>query len=327
MKSQLIDPQGRRFPYLRLSITDVCNFSCQYCLPDGYQCQSKESFLSINEIQNLIKAFVELGTYKVRLTGGEPSTRKDFVDIIKSVKKITDIKQIATTTNGYKLKENIQGWVNAGLSHLNISIDTLDQKKFNDLTGHDRLPQIMQGLDLALQLPLKRIKLNAVLLKNINSNQFHQYAELLKDKPISVRFIELMQTGDNLDYFNRFHISAQILKNYLLSNGWVEKLREISSGPAIEYYHPEYAGTFGVIAPYSKNFCDNCNRLRVSAKGNFHLCLFGEQGYSIRHLLQTPSQKEELKNQLCQFLENKPDKHFLQQSKTGETTNLSFIGG
>jgi cyclic pyranopterin phosphate synthase len=296
-------------------------------LPDGYRCESKKTFLSVAEINNLVSAFAELGSHKVRITGGEPTTRKDFVEIIKQIKAIDGIEQIAVTTNGYKLEQSIQHWVEAGLTHLNVSIDSLDRKTFHDLTGHNRLETILQGVDQALELPIQRIKLNAVLLKNINSHQFHDYARLLKNKPISVRFIELMRTGDNEDYFNRFHVSAQVLKNYLLSNGWIEKLREASAGPAIEYCHPDYQGTFGVIAPYSKNFCDNCNRLRVSAEGKFHLCLFGEQGYDIRHLLQCPSQRETLKQNLCAALTNKPDTHFLHDGKTGVTTNLSFIGG
>jgi len=327
LTQQLIDPYGRKFPYLRLSITDVCNYSCDYCLPNGYQCDNKKDFLSLSEIKHLVSSFSELGTKKIRLTGGEPTIRKDFVDCIKTIKKIPAIEQIAVTTNGYKLHENIKQWVDAGLTHLNISVDTLDARLFNELTGHNRLTEILKGINYALTLPLKNIKLNAVLLKNINSHQFDDYANLLKNKKISIRFIELMQTGDNLDYFNQYHESAQVLKNYLFSNGWTEKIAEKNSGPAIEYVHPNYQGSFGVIAPYSKKFCDSCNRLRVSSTGDFHLCLFGDQGYSIRELLQSESQKEVLKSQLCQLLSHKRKKHFLHDHDTGITPNLSSIGG
>ncbi len=321
------DSQGREFPYLRLSLTDVCNFSCDYCLPDGYQCDSKKSVLSLNEIKNLVTAFAELGTWKIRLTGGEPSIRKDFIEIIESVKNTHGIKQIAMTTNGYKLKQRISSWVDAGLTHLNVSVDTLDAKLFNSLTGHNTLKEILEGIDTALQLPLKRVKLNAVLLKNVNSHQFHEYAELLRDKPLSMRFIELMQTGDNLEYFNKYHISAQVLKNHLLCHGWTQKVRESGAGPALEYVHPDYQGSFGVIAPYAKNFCDTCNRLRISSTGDFHLCLFGEQGYSIRHLLQSSAQKDELKTTLCQQLSKKRKQHFLHDGNTGGTPHLASVGG
>jgi len=324
---QLIDPYGRKFPYLRLSLTDVCNFSCDYCLPDGYKCESKKEFLSLDEIKNTVAAFAELGTHKIRLTGGEPTIRKDFVDCIKILKNTTGIDQIALTTNGYKLQENVKRWVDAGLTHLNVSVDTLDPNLFNSLTGHNRLKDILQGIDYALTLPLKKVKLNAVLLKDINSHQFDQYTTLIKDKSLSIRFIELMQTGDNLDYFNRYHVSSQVLKNYLFTNGWTEKLKDKSSGPAIEYVHPEHQGTFGVIAPYAKNFCDTCNRLRMSSTGDFHLCLFGEQGFPVRELMQSEAQKEQLKLRLCEFLSHKRKQHFLHDNDTGVTPNLSSIGG
>ncbi len=324
---QLVDPHGRKFPYLRLSLTDVCNFSCDYCLPDGYQCENKKDFLSLNEIKNTVAAFAELGTHKIRLTGGEPTLRKDFIDCLKIIDKTPGIDQIALTTNGYKLQNNIKSWVDAGLTHLNVSVDTLDANLFNSLTGHNRLKEILQGIDYALTLPLKKIKLNAVLLKNINSHQFDQYTVLLKDKDISIRFIELMQTGDNFDYFNRYHVSAQVLKNYLFENGWTVKLKEEASGPAIEYVHPDYQGSFGVIAPYSKHFCDTCNRLRMSSTGEFHLCLFGEKGFSVREFMQSSSQKEILKSTLCQLLSKKRKQHFLHDNDTGITPNLSSIGG
>lgn len=324
---QLIDPHGRKFPYLRLSITDVCNFSCDYCLPDGYQCESKKTFLNLNEIANTVSAFAELGTHKIRLTGGEPTLRKDFTRCIEIISKTQGIEQVALTTNGYKLRQNINQWVDAGLTHLNVSVDTLDANLFNSLTGHNRLKEILEGIDYALTLPLKKVKLNAVLLKDINSHQFDQYTHFLKDRNISIRFIELMQTGDNLEYFNKYHVSSQLLKNYLFSNGWTEKLKQKFSGPAIEYIHPDYQGSFGIIAPYAESFCDSCNRLRMSSTGEFHLCLFGEQGYPLRDLMQSSMQKELLKRNLCELLLNKRKQHFLHDNDTGVTPNLSSIGG
>ncbi|WP_444994062.1 GTP 3',8-cyclase MoaA [Aliikangiella sp. IMCC44359] len=327
MNNQLTDSLGREFPYIRLSLTDICNFSCSYCLPDGYQCESNKEFLSIKEIKNLITAFAELGVWKIRLTGGEPTIRKDFLSIIKTIKSIQGIRQIAMTTNGYKLKQRVKSWVSAGLTHLNISVDSLDPKLFHSLTGHNRLQEILEGINLAQQLPIKRIKLNAVLLKNVNSHQFHQYETLLKNNRISMRFIELMQTGDNQKYFDQYHVPANELKTHLLSNGWTEKLKEVGSGPAIEYIHPDYNGSFGVIAPYAKDFCDSCNRLRVSSTGDFHLCLFGEHGFSVRHLLQSENQKAELKQTLCQLLGRKRKQHFLHDGNSGGTPNLASVGG
>jgi cyclic pyranopterin phosphate synthase len=324
---QLVDRYGRSFPYLRLSLTDVCNYSCDYCLPDGYQCEEKKAFLTVNEVKNIANAFSQLGTKKIRLTGGEPTIRKDFIECLQTISEVPGIEQVAVTTNGYKLQQNIESWVEAGLTHLNVSVDTLDSRLFHSLTGHNRLQEILGGIDHALTLGLKSIKLNAVLLKDVNSHQFDQYTHLLKQRNLSIRFIELMQTGDNLEYFNRYHIGSQVLKNYLFTNGWTEKIKDVSSGPAIEYFHPDYKGTFGVIAPYSKDFCDSCNRLRMSSTGDFHLCLFGSQGYSVRHLLQSSEQAEELKSTLCELLSHKRKTHFLHDNDTGVTPNLSAIGG
>lgn len=324
---ELVDPHGRRFPYLRLSLTDICNFSCDYCLPEGYQCDHTKQFLSTNEIKYIASAFAALGTHKIRLTGGEPTLRKDFLECLKVVSNTPGIDQIALTTNGYRLEQNINQWFDAGLTHLNVSVDTLDTQLFHSLTGHNRLGEILRGIDKALSLPLKRVKLNAVLLKNVNSHQFDRYIELLKNRPISIRFIELMQTGDNLEYFNKYHVSAQVLKNYLFENGWTEKIRDLSAGPAIEYVHADYQGSFGVIAPYSKDFCDSCNRLRMSSTGDFHLCLFGDKGYSVRDLIQTEDQQQELKAKLQGILQLKRKTHFLHDNDTGITPNLSSIGG
>ncbi len=324
---ELIDPHGRRFPYLRLSLTDICNFSCDYCLPDGYQCDSSKQFLTSHEIKNIVSAFAALGTHKIRLTGGEPTLRKDFLKCLQIVSETPGIDQVALTTNGYKLEQNIAQWVNAGLTHLNVSVDTLDTQLFHSLTGHNRLNEILRGIDKALTLPIKRVKLNAVLLKNVNSHQFDQYIDLLKSRPISIRFIELMQTGDNLEYFNKYHVSAQVLKNYLFENGWTEKIKDKFAGPAVEYVHADFAGSFGVIAPYSKDFCDHCNRLRMSSTGEFHLCLFGDKGYSIRDLAQSTHQQAALKDKLVEILQLKRKTHFLHDNDTGITPNLSSIGG
>ena len=327
MNSKLIDPYGRQFPYLRLSLTDVCNFSCSYCLPDGYQCETKPSPLSLSEIKRLVNAFAELGTWKIRLTGGEPTIRKEFQSILKLVSATPGIDQVAMTTNGYKLKEKIESWVENGLTHLNVSVDSLDPKLFHDLTGHNRLQEILEGIDLALTLPLKQIKLNAVLLNKVNSHQFDEYAQFVKDKDISIRFIELMQTGDNQAYFNQYHVSAETLTTHLTNKGWQVQSKRPGSGPAIEYRHPDHKGSFGVIAPYSEDFCDSCNRLRISSHGEFHLCLFGERGFSIRHLLQTDDQKETLKATLIRLLGNKRKSHFLHDGDTGVTPHLASVGG
>lgn len=323
----LNDNFGRNFPYLRLSITDVCNFSCDYCLPNGYKISGKPSFLNLTEIDNLVSAFTSLGTHKIRITGGEPTLRKDFTDILRLISSHEAVEKLAFTTNGYKLEENVQQWRDAGITAINISVDTLDRQRFHKLTGHDRLPDILRGLDKALQLGFEKVKLNAVLLNGVNDGDFDEFLALVKEKPISMRFIELMQTGDNLAYFNKHHLSADILRDQLWAQGWQVEERAFDAGPAQEFTHPDYMGSIGIIAPYSKDFCTDCNRLRITSAGALRLCLFGHQGVSIRHLLQHKNQQDELKQLIRDQLNFKKSSHFLAMGNTGSTENLSTIGG
>jgi len=323
----ITDNFSRRFPYLRLSLTDVCNFSCSYCLPDGYKNSSGKNFLSKNEIILLVKAMAELGTWKIRFTGGEPTLRKDFLEIISGVNEVSGIKKLAVTTNGYKLSKKAQEYYDAGLRAINISMDSLDPLKFNKITGHNRLSEVLNGIDSCFMAGFKKVKLNTVLLKDLNDNELENFIDFVADKPISLRFIELMQTGDNKDYFKKHHLSGTYLTEKLLNKGWQKKPREEGAGPAVEFYNGSSKGTIGLIAPYSKDFCKSCNRLRISANGKLHLCLFGQGGFSLREYLQNESQKEELKNRILELMKFKTTGHFLHDGKTGLRNNLSSIGG
>ncbi len=266
----LKDSFGRTFPYIRLSISDVCNFKCGYCLPNGYKIDKSDNrtFITKEEIGRLAKALSELGVSKIRLTGGEPTVRKDFLDIIKIIKKLQ-------------------------------------------------------------KLNFKNIKVNAVLLRGVNDKEedFKSWANFIKNNQIDFRYIELMQTGDNLDYFNQYHVSANKFTDYLNNNNWVIQTFGKDAGPSKNYINPEYKGKFGVIAPYSKDFCKSCNRLRITAKGDLRLCLFGNTGINIRHLMQRDDQTEELKDLILKQLNYKKESHYSEIGETGLTKNLSTTGG
>ncbi len=323
----LEDSFGRSFPYLRLSITDICNFRCSYCLPDGYQPCGKPSFLTVDEIYRVADAFADMGTHKIRLTGGEPTVRKDFAEIAKRVSSHPKIDQIAFTTNGYRLQKNAQAWRDAGLTHVNISVDSLNEERFHEVTGHDRLREVLGGVDAAIDAGFEKVKINVVLLKGVNDQELGDYLAWAKRSPISIRFIELMQTGDNLDYFNQYHLSARVIEEQLLEKGWTRKPRVTEAGPAQEYIHPDYQGSIGLIAPYSKDFCAGCNRLRVTSSGDLRLCLFGKQGITLRHLLQEDEQKPLLKKLIADQLLFKCSSHFLALGDTGITPHLASVGG
>ncbi|AJQ93594.1 GTP 3',8-cyclase MoaA [Gynuella sunshinyii] len=323
----LQDSFGRRFYYLRLSITDVCNFRCNYCLPDGYKKDGQRSFLTRSEIVNLVSGFASAGTQKVRITGGEPALRKDLIDIIGDIKNIPGIQTVAMTTNGYRLGSLLQGLDDAGLDQLNVSIDSLDPQVFQTITGHDRLNEILAALQQAQMTGIKHIKVNAVLMRDLNDRELDTFLAWIKDQDLTLRFIEVMQTGDNTEFFEKRHLSGAALQVRLLEQGWQAIIRNHDAGPAVEYWHPDYQGRIGLIMPYSQDFCRSCNRLRVSAEGKVHLCLFGDHGYDIRHLIQQPEQRPQLTDFLSEVLKDKKVSHFLQQGHSGITRDLSMIGG
>ena len=216
--SLLQDNFGRKFPYIRMSITDTCNFKCGYCLPNGYQVDKSDNrkFLHLDEIRRLAMVFSKLGVSKIRITGGEPTVRKDFFEIIKILKE-AGIKKVTITTNGYHLDKKAKMLVDSGLNGINLSIDSLDRNTFESVTGHDRLPEILKGIQILQDLNFENIKINAVLLNNINASEkdFNSWGEFIKMNKVDLRYIELMQTGDNLDYFRKYHISYKIFKEYL----------------------------------------------------------------------------------------------------------------
>lgn len=323
---RLQDGFGRRFTYLRISITEVCNFRCTYCLPDGYRKTGPQTFLTPLEIARVACAFAELGVSKIRLTGGEPSVRRDLPEIISRVATIPGIAKTAVTTNGWNLERQVNAWRESGLTNLNVSIDSLDRAAFQRITGHDRLHSVIRGLDRALALGLPAVKVNGVLLRDGLAGGFETFAEFVRERPVSVRFIELMRTGDNADFFCAQHVPGRTLTDWLEAGGWTPLPRGADDGPAVEYAHADYAGRIGLIAPYSPGFCDGCNRLRITARGALRLCLFGELGVDLRDLLQDEDSTL-LKGRIVAALMGKPKGHRLAEGVSGDTRQLAQFGG
>ena len=328
--NKMSDSFGRSFPYIRLSITDVCNFKCGYCLPNGYfKVENKPGFLNLDEISNLVAAFMKLGVSKIRITGGEPTVRKDFFEVLRNIKSEHKINNLVITTNGYKLNEIAEELIATGINGINISIDSLDRNKFKEITGKDRLPQILEGINILQNKGFKNIKVNAVLLKNVNDSleEFQNWERFINNNEIDFRYIELMQTGDNLEYFKKYHISASNFRKYIESTDWKEISQIRDAGPSINYVHSKLKGKFGIIAPYSKDFCSTCNRLRITAKGELRLCLFGNTGTNLRPYLQNHNQTDELIELILKQLRFKKESHYLETGNTGITPHLASIGG
>ncbi|MVG15065.1 GTP 3',8-cyclase MoaA [Aeromonas jandaei] len=328
----LEDGFSRRFYYLRLSVTDVCNFRCTYCLPDGYRPPEghkggRKSFLSLDEIRRVVNGFAAMGTRKVRITGGEPSLRRDFTEIVNVIATTPGIEKVAMTTNGYRLKERAREWFDAGLNALNVSVDSLDPRQFHQITGENKLAEVMEGIEAALAAGFKSVKINAVLLKGLNDYQLEAFLGWIKHKPIELRFIELMQTGEMDTLFRDHHVSGEAIKQRLLESGWLQQLRGKDDGPAQVFMHPESQGGVGLIMPYSKDFCAGCNRLRVSSAGKLHLCLFGDNGVELRDLLTADEQQEALQQRIRSALSGKSATHRLHEGNAGATPHLASIGG
>ncbi|MBY6197983.1 GTP 3',8-cyclase MoaA [Vibrio hangzhouensis] len=329
MAQQFEDKFNRKFYYLRLSVTDVCNFKCTYCLPDGYKPpgQKRPAFLTLPEIKRVVTAFADCGTSKVRITGGEPSLRKDFPQIIETIASTSGITKVATTTNGYRMAKQVDTWRQAGLTHINVSVDSLDPRMFHQITGENKFTEVMAGIDRAFEVGYEQVKVNVVLMKDLNAKELPAFLNWIKDRPIQLRFIELMQTGEMDDLFNKHHVSGVEIRNQLIANGWILKARANNDGPAQVFVHADYQGEIGLIMPYEKNFCESCNRLRVSAMGKLHLCLFGEHGIDLRDLLQADSQEAALIERIQAQLQTKSVSHFLHDGNSGMTPHLASIGG
>ena len=322
----LTDQFNRRFTYLRLSITDVCNYRCEYCLPNGYQRgDSVPEPLSLEEIGTLVRAFALSGTRKIRITGGEPTLRKDLAEIIALCKQTPGIREVVMTSNGYRLAPRLATLQQAGLDRINISVDSLTPAVFETITGHDRLGDVLDAVEQALGLGMP-VKLNAVLMRHYNGDELARFTDYLRHRPLTARFIELMETGNNREFFRQQHRPAHILEQWLATHGWTSQGRGEDDGPAREFAHPDHAGRVGLIRPYQHGFCDDCSRLRVSSLGDLQLCLFSQGGIPLRDALHQDT-AEQLSRRLHRWVLGKKAGHGLHRHDPGATRHLAMIGG
>ena len=324
----LTDSFDRKFSYLRVSVTDACNFRCVYCLPNGHHKEKEaEPYLTVDEIRRLVTAFAEVGFWKFRITGGEPTLRRDILDILSTTARVPGVRKLTLSTNGYRLKQMAGEFLKAGVSQLNVSVDSLDSRRFHQITGQDRLGDVLEGIFTALALGFEAVKVNVVLMKGLTDSEIDDFISWVADVPVCVRFIELMQTGENRALFDFRHLSSSALQLKLVRLGWKRLERTEGAGPAVEFSSPGYRGTIGIIAPYSRDFCSTCNRLRINSRGGLRLCLFGDGDYSLRHLLQAENDKERLKEIISALILEKKVSHSLQDGLVGRTSNFATIGG
>lgn len=322
----LSDAFSRRLSYLRLSVTEVCNFRCSYCLPQGYRGGKRRDELSLSEIETLVSTFARNGTRKIRLSGGEPTLRRDLPEIIALCKAQDNIRSVALTSNAYRLAERFPLYVQAGLDRINLSLDSFQARRFASITGKDECQNILTTIDAILASGFGSLKINTLLLKSSAAENIRDALVFLRDRPLTLRFIELMQTSDNGAFFKREHLSAAPFEQNLQLQGWQLQTPSPDAGPAREYRHADFQGGIGFITPYSRDFCTACNRLRVTAQGKMHLCLFGGFAYDLRPYLRCADGLA-LQEALQRWVIEKPARHLLHEQNVGLIRDLSMIGG
>lgn len=304
------DNYGRRINYLRISVTDLCNLRCKYCMPEeGVDKSMHEDILSVEDTVKLAGTFVDLGVDKIRLTGGEPLVRKGIMDIVQGIGALEGLRDLAMTTNGILLKDYARELKNYGLNRVNISLDTLDAKKFKDITRGGNIEDVFESIRVCQEVGLTPIKLNVVLMDGFNDGEIGDFIDLTRDNDIDVRFIELMPIGEAIDIKDRYLSNENILRDY---PGLEEVEKEDRSSPADYFKLADGRGRVGFINPISCKFCDDCNRVRMTSHGKLKLCLHSNDEYDLVELLKD---EENLRDKIEKIIYNKPEKHNLEDNK------------
>lgn len=321
----MTDQFGREINYARISVTDRCNLRCRYCMPEcGVKKIPHADILSLEEVLRVAKSFSRLGIRKIRLTGGEPLLRKNLPALIRELKNISGIEQVTLTTNGVLLKTFARELIAAGLDGVNLSLDTLDEKIFNDLTRRKLFDNVLDGLQMLLAERLS-LKINCVPLRGINDGELLRLAATAKDMPVKVRFIELMPIGCAWESGLRGIPTAEIFSMLEDNFGKLVPVREINSlqGPA-QYFKPKnFVGQIGFIDALEHKFCGNCNRIRLTAEGFLKTCLSFDSGLDVRNLLRSGVDDEELTKKIRETIYRKPREHLWQLGIRNEELGMN----
>lgn len=304
-KKMLRDAHGRRIDYLRLSITDRCNLRCLYCMPpSGVPLKPASEILSYDELIRIVQAAVSLGVWKVRVTGGEPLIRRGIVGFIRRLAGIEGLTDLCMTTNGIGLRDLAVPLRAAGLSRVNVSLDTIRGDRYREITRRDLLPEALAGIDAALSAGLSPVKINVVLLHGLLPEEVDEFFAMARTRPVEVRFIERMPIGC---LPSDGYASAETICERILSLPGVRVRNGAASSPAVTYEAAGFAGTLGLILPLSHSFCTGCNRLRVTADGRLRSCLFRRETLDLRSVLRSGSGEEGVAALFRQAVAGKPE--------------------
>ena len=327
--SKLIDSCNRHLNYLRISITDRCNLQCRYCVPQELIPKlSHADILTYEEILRVVRVAIRLGISKVRITGGEPLVRKGVYNFLRKLVATEGLKDVSLTTNGVYLKENIEKIQAAGISRINISLDTLSRSKYHDITGFDRFERVWQGIETAHRAGFYPIKLNIVALRGVNDDELVDMARLSLQFPFHVRFIEYMPIGQ-ADFRPDPPLLVPEIKNQISVLGNLEPIREVAhDGPAQRYQYPNARGEVGFIPAISQHFCDRCNRLRLTASGQLRPCLLRDRQENLKKVLRENGSDDDLAQIFLNTVKQKPSDHNLAPQKSAHVCGqMRAIGG
>ncbi len=315
------DSFDRNITYLRVSITDRCNLRCRYCMPEEGVCKvSHRDILSFEEIGEIVRCGAELGIEKVRITGGEPLVRKGCADLCAEISRIPGIRELTLTTNGILLEQEARALKDAGVSRVNVSLDTLNGDRYKKITGGGDIERVLRGLEVARAVGLMPLKLNAVLIGGFNDDEIEDFVALTRENAVELRFIELMPMGSGTEFGE---------KAYLPGDTVLQRMPELQpvhedGGVARLYRLPDGVGRVGLISPLSRHFCGSCNRLRLTSEGALKPCLHSSQEIALRGL-----HGEELKEAILSAVAAKPKMHGTldahHMSEAGRT--MDTIGG
>lgn len=328
MDTSLIDSFGRPIDYLRLSVTDRCDLRCQYCLPAGYrEFEESDHWLTFDEIERLVRAFTEMGVRRVRLTGGEPLTRRGLPVLAQRLAALPDLEDLSLSTNATHLARDAAALQQAGVSRLNVSLDSLRADRYAEITGGGKLDRVLAGLKTARAAGFAPIKINMVVMGGVNEDEIGDMVRFCIDRGLTLRLIETMPIGDTGRTTSRQYVDLQSVRRRLGKEFELLPATMAGGGPA---RYVRVGGTdlrIGFITPISQHFCETCNRVRLTADGTLYLCLGQNDKVEFRPLLRAGADTEELKTAIRDAVARKPERHEFKEAPARVVRFMSQTGG
>ena len=327
--NQLVDSFGREVNYLRLSVTDRCNLRCTYCMAEEMTFLPKQQILSLEELRDVAAAFVALGVNKIRLTGGEPLIRQDILKLVGSLSRLSGLDELTMTSNGIMLPTMAQSLKEAGLSRINISIDSLRAERFKTLTRVGNLDQVLAGIQAATEAKFQRVKLNAVILAGFNDDEVLDLARFAIEREMDISFIEEMPLGEISSHQRATtQITSDTIREQLSREFTLIDSAETTGGPSRYARVANTESKIGFISPLSNNFCSTCNRVRLTAEGRLLLCLGNEHSVDLRAVLRNhPGDSKRLKQTIVEAMGIKPERHYFDPEQVDIVRFMNMTGG